>query len=153
MMLLLQKMWSTKRGFMIAGAFGIYALNVAMLYLYAPRMGGGDSALSSLSEAELSQRYDSAFWDRKRRVESTVWREALDFCANDDTRARPNCLIVAAVEKAGSGKQLVGSKIHQPAHVESRPSGEKRGEVESSLPEVRAEAERRNLPAPTRRQP
>jgi hypothetical protein len=98
---LLQKVWSTKRGFLIAGVVGIYALNVAILYLYAPRMSGGDPALASLSEPELSQRYDSTFWDRKRRAVSTLWREALSFCANDETRTRPNCLIVAAVEKAG----------------------------------------------------
>ena len=128
---------SKKRAFLIAGVGAVYALYFALVYLYAPRTNGIDQSLASLAEPELSRRYDSAYWDRKRRAESMLWREALSFCGNDETRSRPNCLIVEAVEKAGSGKQVADSKIREPADVGSEASGHQRAEVAGGFPKER----------------
>lgn len=71
-------------------------LLLSLLLVACPGPDGGDP-LSSLAEAQVSTRYDVAYWAEQQHRGTEAWRNARAYCQGKDERERPNCTSIRLV--------------------------------------------------------
>jgi hypothetical protein len=59
---------------------------------------GAREALESLRSDAFSPKYHSGFWAEEASKQTALWKEALQLCGAQETRAKPNCRVVLAVD-------------------------------------------------------
>lgn len=85
-----------------------YALVVSAFALAVAACGGsqeelanGDDPIAALGSTVKSSRYGPAYWKEQLEAESTVWKEALAYCADAEHANYPNCETVKSTEFIG----------------------------------------------------
>lgn len=66
--------------------------------------------LASLAWPEPSTKFTAEFWGEQAQADSKIWREAVDWCAEEARKLLPNCQIVGQVQfvrmlKDSAGRQ------------------------------------------------
>ena len=75
---------------------------VALTSLFLLAGCEADSPLASLKSSTLSTKYNNIFWSSEQQKNSFLWKQATDFCSQQNDGTKPNCNVV---------NQLVGFSI------------------------------------------
>lgn len=117
---------------------------LALLAVYVLIAGTREhrDALASLDDPKLSSEFDSGYWLRQSKDETTVWGEARAACEHGESNAarpRPNCRVVALVaeERRVAGFVVTPPRAGQVASAEIGNGLTGHGARPGSIPSVR----------------
>jgi len=66
--------------------------------------------LASLAWPEPSTKFTADYWGAQAKADSEVWREAVDWCAEDTRKLLPNCQTVGQVQFIRTLKHSAGRR-------------------------------------------
>lgn len=69
-----------------------------------------DQPLASLAWPEPSTKFTVEYWGEQAKADSAIWREAVDWCAEETRKLLPNCQTVGQVRFIRTLKDSAGRR-------------------------------------------